>query len=149
MFPAWTVCVYMSVLCACAVLNVYYREHHSTEYPHSSYKSLSQVAYDFTTVQLESWRAYGHLMNRAKKLLCLCPSGAVCMWVHILALAQPLFYGGSWAQSVFTYITDQHKNFLRPCNFSILKLDFLIKQCLKGVVRWRSMEGFFGCWKYY
>lgn len=53
MFPAWTFCVYVSVLCACVVLNVHYREHQSTECPHSSSKSLSQVAYDFTAIQLE------------------------------------------------------------------------------------------------
>lgn len=53
MFPAWTVCVYVSLLCACVVLNVYYREHQSTEYPQFSYKNLSQVAYDFKVIQLE------------------------------------------------------------------------------------------------
>lgn len=40
-------------LCLCVVLNAFYGKHQSPEQIYTSYKILSQVAYDFTVIQLE------------------------------------------------------------------------------------------------
>lgn len=46
-------CLYL-----CVVLNAFYGKHQSPEWIYTSYKILSQVAYDFTIIQLElAWKS--------------------------------------------------------------------------------------------
>lgn len=102
--------------------------------------TLSQVAYDFTAMQLELALKSMNTWWTGQRSSCVFVRVGLCARVYTFCSAQPLFSAGSWAQSAFTDITDHHEWLFKTMQLLHSKTWF---SYLTVSVRWRSMGGFF------
>lgn len=144
-FPAWTVCVYMCLLCymcfmeSIRVLNVHVLHL-------NPFLRLLVISQQYSLNW--HWKVYEYLTNGAKTHLYLCKSGGGAMYVmYIIQQRHWFLYGAEQNQLSLTSLTTT-KDCLKLCNFLILKVGFLKQGCLKGG-KWqveKHVGGFFGLW---